>query len=70
MENNNQIDIKFGKKLIFPLWIPRDIYKVLGQNISFLLNLRSVWSFFFMFSLLVILFIVKERAKDEKEKGR
>ena len=27
MENNNQIDLKFGKKLIyreFPLYIPRD----------------------------------------------
>ena len=28
MENNNQIDLKFGKKQIFRLFIPRDIYEV------------------------------------------
>ena len=28
MENNNQIDLNFGKKLIFRLYIPRDIYEV------------------------------------------
>ena len=27
-ENNNQIDLKFSKKVIFRLYIPRDIYKV------------------------------------------
>ena len=28
MENNNQIDFKFDKKLVFRLYISRAIYKV------------------------------------------
>ena len=29
MENNNQINLKFGKEVMFRLYIPRDIYETL-----------------------------------------
>lgn len=31
MENINQIGLKFGKKLIYDLYIPRDIFEVYEQ---------------------------------------
>ena len=31
MENINQIGLKFGKKLIYHLYIPRDIFEVYEQ---------------------------------------
>ena len=36
MENNNQIDLEFDKKLILGLYIPRDIYEVF-------INLHESW---------------------------